>query len=121
MTAEAERTIADLVFAGFNRRVVAVDRYSGDLVWTWKAPEGSGFVSVLVDGDRLVVGVNGYLYCLDPLFGQLVWRNRLKGLGTGIMSLGSARGQAESSASAAAAAAAQAAAAAAAAGAAGAT
>src|SRR5262245_9719801 len=47
-----EYTLLDLVFVGFNRRVVALDRYNGDVVWDWKSPAGTGFPAILVDGDR---------------------------------------------------------------------
>ncbi len=87
-----ERKLDDLVFVGFNARVAALDRYSGNVVWQWKAPKGTGFVSLHLDGDRLIVSVQGYTYCLDPLFGQEVWSNPLKGFGLGIASLASARG-----------------------------
>lgn len=112
----AERTVSDLVFVGFNSRVVALDRYTGEIAWQWKSPKGSGFVSLLLDGDRLIASVNGYTYCLEPLFGQQVWFNPLKGLGVGVPSLTSVRGMAGGSGAGAAAAQAQAAAAAAAAG-----
>lgn len=88
----AERTLQDLVFVGFNSQVVAIDRYSGDLVWKWHSPEGKGFPATFLDGDRLVVSVNGYTYCLDPLFGQEVWRNSLPGMGTGVPSITSVNG-----------------------------
>jgi hypothetical protein len=92
MSGEAARTVADLVYAGFNSRVVALDRYTGELVWEWKCPQASGFVTLLLDGDRLIVSVMGYMYCLDPLFGGEVWRNPLEGKGTGVAALASARG-----------------------------
>ena len=98
---ENPRTLADLVFVGFNSRVVALDRYSGEIVWDWKAPDGSGYVSVLIDGDRLVTGVNGYIYCLDPLNGKQLWGNELPGFGTGIPSLTSIHGTSGSAAAAA--------------------
>ena len=50
MEQPAQRTIGDLVFVGFNRWVVALDRYSGEIVWEWKSPKGSGAVSLLLDG-----------------------------------------------------------------------
>jgi outer membrane protein assembly factor BamB len=103
-TAPTERTIRDLVFAGFNRRVFALDRYTGEVVWKWKAPEGTGFVTVLLDGDRLMVSVNGYMYCLDPLYGQVVWSNPLKGFGVGVTSLTSVHGSVNGAEAAAAAA-----------------
>ncbi len=112
----AERRIEDLVFVGFNSRVVALDRYTGEIVWQWKSPKGTGFVTLLLDGDRLIASVQGYTYCLEPLFGQQVWGNPLKGLGVGVASVASVRGAAIGASGAAAAAAQQQAAAAAAAG-----
>ncbi len=96
-----QRKIADLVYVGFNRRVIALDRYSGEIAWDWRAPKGSGFVSLLLDGDRLIAAVSGYIYCLDPLFGQVVWENPLKGLGLGVTSLASASGSSVGGAAAA--------------------
>ncbi len=86
-----ERTISDLVFVGFNRRVAALDRYTGELVWSWKSPH-SGALSLLVDGDRLIVSVNGYTWCLHPLVGDIVWHNELSGFGVGIPCLASVNG-----------------------------
>jgi outer membrane protein assembly factor BamB len=106
----------DLVYVGFNRRVIALDRYTGQIVWDWKSPKGTGFPSMLVDGDRLIVSVQGYTFCLEPITGALVWENELKGYGTGIPSLASARGTTTSQSGAAATVAAQQAAAAAASG-----
>jgi outer membrane protein assembly factor BamB len=85
----SDRSIGDLIYLGLNSRVVALDRYTGEIVWTWKSPEGSGNVLVMVDADRIIASVMGYMYCLDPLFGQEVWRNQLKGYGVGIPSIAS--------------------------------
>lgn len=81
-----------LVFVGFNSRVVALDRHTGQLVWDWKSPKGTGFVAVLLDGDRLIVSIQGYTYCLDPNTGAVLWSNPLSGLGVGIPCLASAHG-----------------------------
>jgi outer membrane protein assembly factor BamB len=116
MSKEPQRAAADLVFVGLNKKVIALDRYSGELVWEWKAKKGTGFVTLLLDGDRLIASVSGYIYCLDPVFGQEVWSNPLSGFGTGYTSLASVRGGNMSPAMEAALAAQQAAAAAAAAG-----
>ena len=81
-------TIQDLAFVGFHSRVVALDRDTGEIVWDWKSPKGSSsHVAVLLDGDRLIVSVSGYMYCLDPITGSQRWYNPLKGFGTGIPSL----------------------------------
>jgi outer membrane protein assembly factor BamB len=50
-------------------------------------------VSLLLDGDRLVASLNGYLYCFDPRDGRVLWHNPLKGYGLGIAHLASVRGQ----------------------------
>ena len=54
----------------------------------------SGYVTLLLDFDRLIVSTNGYIYCLDPLTGQTLWHNPLKGFGMATpTSLISVRGQ----------------------------
>lgn len=85
--------IEDLVYVGFNSRVAALDRATGALAWSWKSPTGSGFVSLLLDTDRLIVSVEGYTYCLDPVTGQQMWFNELSGFGTGVASIASVAGQ----------------------------
>ncbi len=87
-----QRTVNDLVFVGFGKYVVALDRYTGEKVWQWSPPKGAGYMSLLLDGDRLIVSAMGYMYCLDPMFGQEVWNNPLEGLGTGVPCIASANG-----------------------------
>ena len=84
----------DLVFIGFNSRVMALNRETGEFVWHWQArkPRRGGYVTLLLDGDRLVVSVMGYIYCLDPSNGDELWFNDTKGFGTGIASIASVRG-----------------------------
>ena len=97
-------TINDLVFVGLNGRVFALHRDTGDLVWKW-APTTTtaGFVALVVDGDRLIVSDNGYIYCLEALTGQELWHNPLTGYGVGIAivaTAGSNRGQSAAGAAA---------------------
>ncbi|MGE0376425.1 MAG: PQQ-binding-like beta-propeller repeat protein [Planctomycetaceae bacterium] len=99
--ARSERSVLDLVYVGFNSRVVALHRDTGEIVWTWKSPEGSGFVATLLDGDRLVASVDGYTYCLDAVTGEALWSNPLKGMGIGTPSLTSIYGNSGSAAAAA--------------------
>ena len=80
-------TSDDNVYVGFNRRVAALDKHTGQIVWEWKAPDGTGYVSLLLDGDRLFAAVNGYTYSLDPVTGQQLWINRMKGFGYGVTCL----------------------------------
>ncbi|MFH0981722.1 MAG: PQQ-binding-like beta-propeller repeat protein [Planctomycetota bacterium] len=86
-------TLEHMVFVGFNRWVAALDRRTGDVLWKWKAPQGTGFVSLLLDGAQLFVAVQGYIYSLDAATGLLRWSNPMKGFGTGVTSFATTRGQ----------------------------
>jgi outer membrane protein assembly factor BamB len=87
-------SFGELVFVGFNSRVAALDRETGEMVWNWQAPKprNGGYVTLLLDGDRLIVAVVGYMYCLDPETGEQLWYNETKGFGTGVTSLATVRG-----------------------------
>jgi outer membrane protein assembly factor BamB len=86
-------SIHDLVFIGFNSRVAALARNTGEIVWEWHCPKPKhhGYVTLLVDRDRLVVSVNGYMYCLDARTGDQVWYNETRGFGTGVASIATTR------------------------------
>ncbi len=83
---------ADLVFVGFNRRVAALLRRTGEIVWEWKASNGTAYVSLLLDGGLLIVSVSGYMYGLDAATGRQLWYNPMKGFGTGVTALVSVNG-----------------------------
>lgn len=87
-------TVDDLVFVGLQGKVLALDRATGGIVWRWVGSTGSfgGVPMLLLDGDRVVVSVNGYLTCLDAQSGAVLWHNPLKGEGVGLVSLASVRG-----------------------------
>ena len=76
--------IESCVFVGFNRRIAALDRRSGEIVWQWRAPKGNGYVSLLLDGGLLFAAVRGYIYCLDPRTGEQLWLNPMRGFGHGV-------------------------------------
>src|SRR5438067_6514923 len=87
-------TVDDLVFVGLNGYALALNRETGELVWSNNKLK-SGYVTLLLDGDRLIVSTNGYMYCLDPLTGEVLWHNPLRGFGGGApTAITSARGQA---------------------------
>jgi hypothetical protein len=87
-----ERTVGQLIYVGLNGYAVALDRDTGEIVWSNNQLR-AGYVTLLLDGDRLIVSTNGYMYCLDPLTGQMLWHNPLSGYGVGPTSLISIRGQ----------------------------
>lgn len=85
--------IDQLIFIGLNGYVLALHRDSGEIVWSNEKLKG-GYVTLLLDGDRLIASTNGYIYCLDPGTGKVRWHNPLKGYGQGApTSLISTRGQ----------------------------
>ncbi len=86
-------TIEQLIFVGLNGYVLALNRDTGEIVWSNNEMK-SGYVTLLLDFDRLIVSTNGYMYCLDPFTGNIQWHNPLKGYGIGApTSLVSVRGQ----------------------------
>jgi outer membrane protein assembly factor BamB len=86
-------SIDQLIFVGLNGYALALDRNSGEIVWSNDQLK-SGYVTLLLDGERLIVSTNGYIYCLDPLTGDILWHNPLSGYGMGApTSLISVRGQ----------------------------
>ncbi len=78
----SESTIDQLIFVGLNGYALALDRDTGEIVWSNDQMK-SGYVTLLLDGDRLIVSTNGYMYCLDPLTGTILWHNPLSGYGMG--------------------------------------
>src|SRR5437870_2657308 len=85
------RTSEDMVFVSLNGRVVALDRDSGEILWQWNAPKSGGYMTLLPDGDRLVVSAGGYIYCLDVSTGEERWHNPLTGFGVGVAALATVR------------------------------
>jgi outer membrane protein assembly factor BamB len=84
--------VEQMIFVGLNGWVAALDRDSGETLW-YCSELKSGYTTLLLDGDRLIASTNGYIYCLDPQTGRVVWSNPLKGYGTGVAHLVSSRGQ----------------------------
>ena len=71
------------LYIGVGGYVVAVDPSSVTELWRTRL-KMSSFVTVWQSGDRIYAGAGGELFCLAPS-GDVLWRNRLKGLGTGIV------------------------------------
>ncbi len=88
------------IYAAFNGRVFALDRRDGSILWRWKTPKGN-FVTLLPDGDQLLVCSNGYLWALRAEDGLCLWSQPFKGEGTGIPFLASPRSGSETQTTAA--------------------
>ena len=77
------------IYAAFNGRVFALDRRDGSILWRWTTPKGGNFVTLLPDGDQLLVCSDGYLWALRAEDGTPLWSQPFKGEGTGIPFLAS--------------------------------
>ena len=77
-------------YVGIKNSVVALDDRTGVEVWRTHL-RGSDFVTVLWDGEALIVANSGEVWRLDPQSGAVIWHNGLKGFGRGVVSLASNR------------------------------
>lgn len=83
--------MAGKLYIGIGGHVVALDPGSGSELWRTKL-KSSPFVTVVAQGDVVLAGAAGELFCLDAATGSIRWHNPLKGLGTGVVSFGNATG-----------------------------
>ncbi|HET6681001.1 MAG TPA: PQQ-binding-like beta-propeller repeat protein [Gemmatimonadaceae bacterium] len=79
-----------LIFVGIKHAVVAIDARNGSEVWRAELRSGD-YVTVLWDGEALIAANAGEVWRLDPATGAELWRNQLKGMGRGLISLASNR------------------------------
>lgn len=87
------RARSSLLYVGIKAHVIAFDRKTGQEVWRTALPakyKTSGhFVNVFRDADGLFAACAGEIFALDPRSGNLLWRDPLTGLGTGLLTMAS--------------------------------
>lgn len=87
IAAVAEPLVLDdrLILPGLGGKMSAVDRQTGELLWTWEAPKPIGDASfwrqrtttpVLWGGQAVFGTSRGYVYGLDPMDGTETWSYR---------------------------------------------
>ena len=77
-----------LLFVGTHGHVAAINKTNGRKVWSTSLPKsGYGVVSILPEDGQLLCACGGYVFALDPLTGDILWTNGLRGLGNGIVFL----------------------------------
>jgi outer membrane protein assembly factor BamB len=81
---------SDLVFIGIRGSVTALNRATGEQVWTTHL-KGSDFVNVVVEDDAILAACRGEIFCLDPATGNGRWHNPLKGFGIGLAAIATER------------------------------
>jgi|SRR4051812_33682794 outer membrane protein assembly factor BamB len=75
----------ELMFVGIKGAVLALYRNSGQQAWVAKV--GRDFVNVAVEDGKVFAAAHGEIFCLDPLSGNLLWHNPLKGYGLGLATM----------------------------------
>lgn len=80
--------MTDLII-GIKGTVLAIYCATGVEKWTTHL-HGKGFVHVLLDGGRLFAATHGMVFRLDPGSGEIRWKNELKGMGFGLITIAQA-------------------------------
>jgi outer membrane protein assembly factor BamB len=75
----------ELMFVGLKGSVIALNRDTGERVWV--AQLAGDFVNVTAEAGRVYAACHGEVFCLDPLTGQQLWHNPLKGFGLGLATM----------------------------------
>lgn len=79
-----------------NGRVAAIDKKSGEITWEvklrkyTKATLSYAVGHIVLENDKLIIGVSGILLCLSAKDGSLIWKNELKGWGYAFVSIANA-------------------------------
>ncbi len=85
------RAKPSFVYIGIKHHVVAFDRRTGTEIWRTPLPAkyrtSSYFVNVVRDREGLFATCGGEVFSLDPATGAVLWKDALKGLGTGLVTV----------------------------------
>ena len=65
---------------------MALNRGTGQQEWATHL-KGSDFVNVVLQDDAVLASCYGEVFCLDPLTGNAMWHNPLKGFGIGLATI----------------------------------
>lgn len=77
---------SDLMFIGIRGSVVALNLSTGEQVWATHL-KGYDFVNVVLEHGAVLASCYGEIFCLDPLTGNALWHNPLKGFGRGLATI----------------------------------
>jgi outer membrane protein assembly factor BamB len=79
-----------LIYIGIKDSVLALDEKTGAELWRAKL-RTNDYVTVSWDGEALIAANSGEVWRLDPVRGEVIWHNELKGMGRGLVSIASSR------------------------------
>ena len=77
---------SELIFVGIKGAVVALNRATGQQVWATNL-KGIDLVNVIVENGVVLAACHGEVFCLDPLTGNGIWHNPLRGFGIGLATI----------------------------------
>ena len=82
-------TKKDILLLGLKQRVTAISRADGRQIWSTELGNrmGTGFVTLICDGELIFAYSAGHLHCLELATGRMLWTNELPGYGYGLASL----------------------------------
>jgi outer membrane protein assembly factor BamB len=80
---------SSILLIGIKKNVIAFNKATGERLWSTElnATFGDAFVSIIADRTQAYVHAKGELYCLDLATGAIRWKDGLKGLGFGLVTL----------------------------------
>jgi outer membrane protein assembly factor BamB len=78
--------MSEIIFVGIRGTVLALESGGGTEIWRTEIASGD-FVNLAQDSSCLYATAQGEIFCLDKNSGQILWHNKLKGLGTGLLSV----------------------------------
>lgn len=79
---------SDVILLGMKKKVAAVERATGRILWEKKLRGGQGdFVTLLCERGLVFACAGGHLHCLELATGAELWQNELSGYGYGLASL----------------------------------
>lgn len=77
-------------YAAISGTVLALELETGREVWRQAVSKGANVTTIYPRGARVIAAAAGELWALDAKSGQILWHNKLKGLGVGFVCLSGA-------------------------------
>ena len=82
---------SEVLVVGTRGYLLAFEKATGNPMWKYQFEKSfwagnSGYVTTLVDGDKLFAACYGEIYCFDLMKGSLLWKDNLSGKGFGVVS-----------------------------------
>jgi outer membrane protein assembly factor BamB len=81
----------DIIYLGVKGTALALNRGNGEILWSTRLAGGE-FVNLMLDGEMVLATTKGEIFCLDAKSGNLLWRNQLRGMGLGLITIATSNG-----------------------------